>query len=96
MANDTGSIEIDFGAAPGSVYANVAVTGQSGIVSTSNIEAFMMVEASTDHVAANHIVAAALIKFSCGDIVDGVGFTIHAVAEQALTGLFKVRWVWAD
>lgn len=96
MASGVGSIEIDFGSAPGSTYAEAVVTGETAISLTSSAEAFMMAEASSDHVLGSQIAAAGLITLTCGEIVAGTGFTIYAVSDQKLNGKFKVRWIWAD
>jgi len=87
-----GSATLDFGAAPGSSYATVAVTGQTGIVAGSHVEAFLMGETSVNHNAYEHIIAP--IKLACSDIVAGTGFTIHGTTDHRLTGAFTVRWVW--
>lgn len=85
---------LDFGStSPGSMTAETVITGQIDIVAGSNAEAFLMYEDSADHTAAEHLVSS--IRLACGDIVPGVGFTIHALSELSLNGTFKVRWVWA-
>lgn len=96
MAGAAGNTEVDFGAAPGNVLATVAVTGQSGILTTSLVEAFFMAEQSTDHLPGEHVIAAHLVKLVCETPVAGVGFTIYALADQRMHGKFKLRWVWAD
>lgn len=88
----TGSAVIDFGAAPGGNYATAVVTGQGEIVSGSLVEAWMMASSTADHNAIEHIIAP--IKLTVGDVVAGVGFTVHAASEWRLTGDFAVRWVW--
>jgi hypothetical protein len=87
-----GSATLDFGAAPGSSYATVVVTGEAGIGSGSHVEAFVMGESSASHTAYEHIIAP--IKLVCSDIVAGTGFTIHGTTQHRLTGAFTVRWVW--
>jgi hypothetical protein len=86
-----GTATIDFGA--GSQYATVAVTGQTGIESGSACEAFVMAESGTGANAYEQMIAP--IKLTCGDVVAGTGFTIHAVSEWTLSGTYAVRWVWA-
>ncbi len=96
MAN-IGQSEIDFGSFPGSNEASVSVTGQSGILSTSSVEAFIMGDDSTSqHTANDHKYLTALIGLSCSSPTAGVGFTIYARSLEKLQGTFKVRWVWAD
>lgn len=90
----TGAAVLDFGAAPGSSSASVAVTGQGSILSTSHVEAWLMAEATASHNAIEHLIVPMQVR--CGDVVAGTGFTIHAATELRLTGTFAVRWVWAD
>ncbi len=93
----TGTATIDFGAWPGSNEASVVVTGQTSILSTSKCSAFIMADDTTsDHTAADHRYAAALIGLTCGTPTAATGFTIYARALNGLTGTFALRWVWAD
>ena len=97
MASATGSAEIDFGAAPGSNEASVAVTGQTGIGATSKASAFIMGDDTTaDHTALDHRYLAALLGLTCGTPTAGTGFTIYGRSEHKLTGRVAVRWVWVD
>jgi hypothetical protein len=94
MASATGTAVVNFGAAPGSSVASVAVTGQASIGSGSHCEAFLMGDSTATHNAEEH--AFAPIRFVCRDVIAGTGFTIYATTELRLTGTFTVRWVWAD
>ena len=87
-----GDTVLDFGATP-TQLAEVVVTAQAAILATAAVEAFLMAAASADHNAVEHRIVPMTLR--CGDIVPGVGFTIFARSEWALTGEFKVRWVWA-
>jgi hypothetical protein len=93
-----GSTTIDFGAFPGSVDASVAITGQTGIQSTSLVEAWIMPVATTDHSVAEHYVSPPRIM--AGEIVAGTGFTIRGFATDAVGdwplcyGLYTVAWAW--
>ena len=89
----TGTATIDFGAAPGGSSAAVAVTGQTGILSGSSVEAWLMADTTADHNDTEH--AFVPITVRCGTIVAGTGFTIYAFTDLRLTGTFSVRWVWA-
>lgn len=89
----TGTATIDFGAAPGTNIVSVAVTGETGILSGSAVEAWIMGQSTATHNAYEHAVAP--IKLSCGSIIAATGFTITAVTDWRLTGTFTVRWVWA-
>lgn len=93
MANGgTGSATVDFGAAPGSSYATVDVTGQSGFVASSFAEAWMQGDSTATHNAVEHLLVPLTVR--CGDAATDQ-FTIHASTEYRLTGTFTVRWVWS-
>lgn len=93
-----GTATIDFGAFPGSNEATVNVTGQTGILGTSNVEVFIMADDSTsDHIDNDHRYIEALgTKFTAGTPSAGVGFTIYGRSIHKLQGTFKLRWIWAD
>lgn len=88
-----GTATVDFGAAPGSSSATVAVTGQTAILIGSAVEAWLMADTTADHNDIEH--AFVPITVRCGAIVAGTGFTIYAFTDLRLTGTFSVRWVWA-
>jgi hypothetical protein len=72
-----GRATIDFGAFPGSVYTSLTITGLSTITATSYIDVFIDPAVPTaDHTSAEHFVDPP--RVAAGDIVVGVGFTIHA------------------
>ena len=97
MATGTGTATIDFGAAPGSCEASVAVTGQTTISITSKAEAFVMGDDTTaSHTASDHKYVTAFMGLSCGTPIAGVGFTIYARSIDQLQDQFTVRYVWAD
>lgn len=84
---------LDFG--EGSNEASYVVTGESGIVAGSSVEAYLMATDSTnDHSINDHLYVANDLQLTCGTIVPGVGFTIYGRSSQKLTGLYRVRWVW--
>jgi hypothetical protein len=89
-----GTAEIDFGALPGAMYATVAVTGQTAIVSGSYVEAWIRPAATTDHTADEHIVDPPRIV--AADIVAATGFTIHGFSNNKVPhhGKYTVAWVW--
>lgn len=90
----TGTAVLDFGSSPVD-EANVAITGQAGILAGSHVEAFFMQESTASNGVDEHAEAAALCPLVCGAIIAGTGFTIyaHPLAMQGL-GTFNVRWVW--
>ena len=97
MASGQGVATIDFGAAPGSQEAQVSVTGQSSISTTSKAEAYIMGDdTSSNHTASDHRYAAALLGLTCGTPTAATGFPIYARSTQKLTGQFSVRFVWTD
>jgi hypothetical protein len=97
MATGQGSSTIDFGAAPGSNEASVAVTGQTTIGAGSKVESFVMGDdTSSNHTASDHRYFETFASLTCSTPTAGVGFTIYARSQQKLTGTWAVRWVWAD
>ena len=93
----TGTATIDFGAYPGANEASVAVTGQSAILATSKVEAWIMGDdTSSSHTAEDHKYAALFMALTCGTPTASTGFTIYARAIDKLQGTWTVRWVWAD
>jgi len=92
-----GQSEIDFGAFPGNNEASVTVTGQTGILNTSSVEAFIMADdTTTDHTASDHKYLSVFIGLTCSTPVTATGFTIYARSLEKLQGKFKIRWVWAN
>src|SRR2546421_13008992 len=79
----TGTTTLDFGAFPGKSDASVAVTGQTGIVAGSLVEAWIRPVATADHTADEHLLES--IKVIAGNIVAGTGFTIYGVNTNPVT-----------
>lgn len=97
MANGQGIAIIDFGAAPGSNEASVAVTGQAAIQATSKAEAYFMADDTTaDKTASDHRYAPCFINLICGTPTAAAGFTIYGRSTEKMQGTYKVRWVWVD
>lgn len=71
-----GTAIVDFGAFPGASDTKLDVTGQTGILATSRVEAWIRIQASANHTADEHWVES--INVRAGNIVAGVGFTIYA------------------
>ena len=89
-----GTILINFGATP-SMEATVNVTGQTGILTTSCAESWIMEAVTSDNNASNHRFGGVSFRFTCGIPVNDVGFTIYVTATAgAATGEFKICWVW--
>lgn len=92
-----GTANLDFGAFPGASDASVAVTGQTGIVGSSLVEAWLFPTATADHSADEHIVEP--LEVYAGNIVAGTGFTIYGInrtplGDTLIYGVWKVAWVW--
>lgn len=77
-----GTAVLDFGAFPGKSDASVAVTGQTGILSGSLVEAWIRPVATADHSADEHMVET--LKVVAGNIVVGTGFTIYGFNTSQL------------
>jgi hypothetical protein len=94
MASGVGIATLNWGSFPGSNEASVDVTGQTGITAASHVEAWYMAEVLSDKTASDHAYMATLSELSCGNISDGVGFTIYGRSVEKLQGSFTVLWVW--
>ena len=88
-----GTATLNFGPAPGTNRLSVAVTGQTGILSTSTVNCFMMADSTSDHNTEEHLLIP--INLRANTIVAGAGFTVQAFTEWRLTGTFKIRWNWS-
>jgi hypothetical protein len=92
----TGYASVDFGAAPGSGRATTVITGQTGILTGSFVEAWLFPLDTADHSVDEHIIDGP--KILAASIVAGTGFTIYADAGDrpgsALYGAYSVAWVW--
>jgi hypothetical protein len=78
-----GTTTINFGTFPGASDASVAVTGQSGILNTSLVEAWIYPVATSDHSADEHNVET--IEVRAGNIIAGTGFTIYAFNRNQIS-----------
>jgi hypothetical protein len=76
----TGTATLDFGAFPGTTDASVNITGQTGIVAGSLVEAWICPVATADHTADEHWVEE--LKVLAGNIVAGTGFTIYGMCTN--------------
>lgn len=97
MATGQGTATLNFGAAPGSNEASIAVTGLTTISATSKVEAYFMADSTTaDKTASDHRYAPCFIELTCGTLVAGTGFTIFGRSLERMQGSFLVNWVFAD
>ena len=94
----TGTTTVSFGAMPGSDRATAVITGQTGILSNSRVEAWIdaTAAATADHSADEHGIEDANIEITCQSIVVGTGFTIvlQASGSSLQYGVWNVAWVW--
>ena len=95
---NTGQTYVDFGTANGTYggtdFVSVDVGSQSGILSTSYVEAWKAAKSTPTHSLGDVLVSD--ISLTAGNIIDGVGFTIYARSCMGrLTGEYPVNWVWA-
>lgn len=95
-----GTALLDFGSFPGASDASVTVTGQTGIVSGSLVQAWVTPIATSDHNADEHRVEPIDVK--AGNIVAGTGFTIYGMARNftgkecpRVYGKWSVAWRWS-
>lgn len=86
----TGTTTIDFGAFPGKLDTSVAVTGQTGIIAGSLVEAWIRPIATAVHSADEHVMALAQLQVVAGNISAGTGFTIYGIAIDATPGTGSV------
>lgn len=70
----TGTTTLDFGSFPGVSDVSVSVTGQTGIIAGSLIEAWILPADTADHSIDEHIVET--IRVVAHTIIPGTGFTI--------------------
>jgi hypothetical protein len=76
----SGTTTINFGAAPGTFEASVAVTGQGSILAGSLVEAWIMPTATADHSADEHLIDPP--RIIAGTVSAGVGFTVYGYARE--------------
>jgi hypothetical protein len=88
-----GSVTLDFGAS-GATDVALAVTGQTGIVAGSLVDAWLMPAATLDHSVDEHRVEE--LEVMAGNIVAGTGFTIYGrtLGKFKIYGRWNVAWVW--
>lgn len=91
----TGTATISFGSTP-VLEGTVTVTGQTGILTSSLCEAWVMGNDSTsDNTTIDHQFAGIALRTVCADVVANTGFTIYATSIAGfITGDLKIKWVW--
>jgi hypothetical protein len=78
----SGTAVVDFGAFPGTTDAAVVITGETGILNGSLVEAWLRPIATAEHSEDEHVMASVMLDIVACEIVAGVGFTIRAVARD--------------
>lgn len=81
-SGNTGTATLDFGAFPGASDTSIAVTGQTGIVAGSIVQAWLRPVDTADHLADEHLVET--LRIEVGNIVAGTGFTIYGAYHGAV------------
>ena len=90
-----GVVEIDFGSTPTN-EASVTVTGQTGIQTTSTVDATIMARSTADNTLSDHQFAALSMRLSVSQPVADTGFTITAYNLIGFaTGRFQINWRWS-
>lgn len=94
MAATTGTTSIIFGAigsAPS--FTGSLVAGQNSILAASQVEAWLRIEATSEHTIDDLINDPP--KITVGPITASIGFPIYAyMPNGAAYGTYKVDWVW--
>lgn len=86
----TGTALLDFGVFPGASDTSLVITGQTGIVAGSLVEAWIRPVATADHTDTEHMVET--LKVFAANIIAGTGFTIYGFnTSQTNEPLFPGR-----
>ncbi len=86
----SGLTTVDFG--DGAPDAEVVITGQTGILAGSKVQAWIQAVDTADHTADDHWFEE--FKVVAGSIVPGTGFTIYVVTDGVTHGEWTVGWRW--
>lgn len=79
-----GVAEIDFGSFPGTSDASLTVTGLTGIISSSLVEAWLMPDTTADHSADEHLLEPIKVFADRSSIVAGTSLVIRAINDNRL------------
>lgn len=79
----------------GADEATALITGQTAILATSLVEAWLFPNTATvDHSIDEHVVE--YPRVIAGNLIAGTGFTIYVVTRNvALRGHWNVAWAWS-
>ena len=89
-----GEAILDFGSAPGGNYASALIRGITDIKSNSQVDAWLMAKASSDHNSYEHAMVEMTVR--AGNCVTGQGFEIIGTSNQRLSGQWAVQYVWTS
>jgi len=92
LTKAAGSVVLDFGSAPGGTDASVAITGQSAIIGTSLVDAWVSPAVTADHGVDEHWAEDIIV--SAGNVVAGTGFTVYGKSATGTYGKFNIVWAW--
>lgn len=91
---NTGRAILNFGVAPGVLEASTIITDQKGITALAFPFAWLLLEDTVDHTAAEHRLAT--FRVSAGAVVPGPrgSLTVYGTSSALLTGQWAVAWSW--
>jgi hypothetical protein len=87
-----GTASLNFGVSPGGTDAKLIITGQTAILATSHVDAWIVPAATADHSVDEHWVEDLFVM--AGNIVAGTGFTIYGKSPSGTYGAFNIQWTW--
>lgn len=89
--SNKGTAPLDFGA--GKSDTSVIITGQSSILSSNVVNAFIIPSTTAEHSVEEHLAEELIVM--AGNIVAGIGFTIYGkTGNVALRGKYNIGWSW--
>lgn len=92
---DKALTDIDFGATPGATDVTKDITGQTGFVATSLVEAWIQPKATTDHTLDEHLIEA--IHVAATYQADGtIRIYARSTDGRKLYGKYSIGYVWTN
>ena len=92
MATGTGTATIDFGITP--TNSKVFTITDASVSATNYVEAFVMVDSTTDNTVIDHRHAAVSWKMSCLPTTGSFDLYVDGLMDLC-TGTFKIRYAFA-
>jgi len=88
-----GHATVYFGAFPGTTEARATIAGQTDILTTSDVEAWIRCETSADHSVDEHVIED--FSVHAHSLSAGNGFTVTMSPRVGRCyGLYNFSWVW--